>query len=131
MSMSSMQPRLPALVLAAVLAAPGFSGEQADAVNGQVVFEQLCGICHAVTADGSGPSMGPGLFGLLGRKVATEPNYAMYTDALKAYDEKWDVRTLDEFLKSPMTRVPGTSMPVMLPNDKERADVIAYLGSLK
>ena len=39
--------------------------------------------------------------------------------------------TLDEFLAMPMQKVPGTTMPMMLPDAKERADVIAYLASLK
>ncbi len=31
----------------------------------------------------------------------------------------------------PMQKVPGTVMPMMLPDDQERADVIAYLVTLK
>ena len=42
----------------------------------------------------------------------------------------WSPRTLDEFLVSP-DPVPGTTMPMMLPDEKERGDVIAYLATLK
>ncbi len=44
---------------------------------------------------------------------------------------KWSEKTLSDFLLNPMTKVPGTTMPMMLPDDKERADVIAYLAGLK
>ncbi len=120
------------LALAVALFTPAaFAAEKADAVNGKTIFEQLCGICHAVASDGSGPTMGPNLFGLIGRKAASEPNFAMYTPALKALGFAWDARLLDEFLNNPATRVPGTTMPVTLPASNDRADVIAYLASLE
>lgn len=108
-----------------------FADEKGDVAKGQTVFEQLCGICHSASADGSGPTMGPNLFGLIGRKVASEPNFAMYSPALKALGAEWSIKALDEFLKDPLAKVPGTTMPVTLPNRQERADVIAYLASLK
>jgi cytochrome c2 len=114
------------LVTSAVHAA-----DEPDAVSGKIVFEQLCGICHAVSADGSGPTMGPNLFGLIGRKAASEPNYAMYSAALKAYGVTWTIKSLDDFLSNPMTRVPGTTMPLMITDDKDRASVILYLASLE
>lgn len=121
-----------ALALLAACSTPfASSAESGDPVNGQTVFEQLCGICHAVTVDGSGPPMGPNLFGVVGRKVGSEPNYAMYSAALKAFDGEWDVATLDEYLNNPTSKVPGTIMPVMLPDKKDRTDVIAYLASLE
>lgn len=121
-----------ALAAAAAFLAPAVpAGENADAVNGQTVFEQLCGICHAVTPDGSGPPMGPNLFGVMGRKAGSEPDYAMYSPALKAYGVTWDATTLDEYLNNPANKVPGTIMPVMLPEKKDRTDVIAYLASLE
>jgi cytochrome c len=55
----------------------------------------------------------------------------MYSEALKKSGLTWNPKTLSEFLIMPMQKVPGTVMPMMLPDDKERADVIAYLGTLK
>jgi cytochrome c len=43
----------------------------------------------------------------------------------------WSAKTLDEFLIMPMQKVPGTTMPMMLPDAKERGDVVAYLLTLK
>lgn len=123
----------PALLLA-LLGAPVSStlaAEAADAAKGRVIFEQLCSLCHAASADGSGESRGPNLFGLIGRKPASEPNYAMYSSALAAWDVKWNSETLNTFLANPMTTVPGTTMPVTLDDDGDRARVIAYLASLK
>ncbi len=120
------------LALAAVLIAPtAFAAKKADVANGKMIFEQLCGICHASNSDGSGEGRGPSLFGLIGRKAGTEPNYAMYTPELKAYKVKWSVKTLDAFLSNPMSKVPGTAMPLMMPDNKQRADVVAYIASLK
>ena len=71
------------------------------------------------------------VLGLIGRKAASQPDFTMYTDALKNYNVKWSEKTLSEFLVNPMVKVPNTTMPMMLPDDKERADVIAYLVTLK
>jgi cytochrome c2 len=32
---------------------------------------------------------------------------------------------------NPMAKVPGTLMPMQIPDDKTRADVVAYLATLK
>ena len=38
---------------------------------------------------------------------------------------------LDKFLVDPMAKVPGTLMPIQSADDKTRADVVAYLATLK
>jgi cytochrome c2 len=103
----------------------------ANVANGKTIFEQRCGICHAVNAEPGGPVAGPTLVGLIGRKAATAPGFMMYSQALKKHGVTWNAKTLDEFLVMPMQKVPGTTMPMMLPDAKERGDVIAYLSSLK
>lgn len=118
-------------IAAVVLSSTAFAGGKPDAENGQTIFTQRCGICHAVNNEPGGPVAGPNMVGLVGRKAASAPGFAMYTQALKSYGVTWNAKTLDEFLISPMTKVPGTIMPMMLPDNKERADVIAYLSTLK
>ncbi len=119
------------LALTAALITPAvFAADKPDLENGKTIFAQRCGICHATTKEG-GPILGPNMIGLLGRKSASEETFTMYTPALKAYNVKWSEKTLSEFLLNPMSKVPGTTMPMMLPDDKERTDVIAYLVSLK
>src|SRR6202035_5031599 len=43
----------------------------------------------------------------------------------------WDAATLDHFLTDPAKAVPGTTMPIPLPDAGMRADLIAYLATLK
>lgn len=117
--------RLP--TLAALLVAPGAFAADVDA--GKVVFQNLCATCHSTEAGTTMP--GPTLAGVIGRKAATVKGFAMYTDALKKYDVTWDEKTLDEFLASPTTRVPGTMMIMPVPDAEDRADLIAYLKTLK
>jgi len=39
----------------------------------------------------------------------------------------WTEQTLSEFLASPMKKVPGTRMPISVPDAPRRAAIIAYL----
>jgi cytochrome c len=105
--------------------------QAADIENGKTIFSQRCGICHAVSTAPGGPVAGPLMAGIIGRKAASVPGFAMYSPALKKYGVTWSEKTLDEFLIAPMTKVPGTVMPMMLPDNKERADVVAYIATLK
>jgi cytochrome c len=44
----------------------------------------------------------------------------------------WDSATLDKYLQYPRTVIPGTIMTYAgLKDDTKRADLIAYLGTLK
>ena len=44
----------------------------------------------------------------------------------------WDEKALDAFLDNPQKVVPGTTMPFSgIANPRERADLIAYLETLK
>jgi cytochrome c len=67
---------------------------------------------------------------VVGRKAATAPGFP-YTDALKASGLTWTPDTLDKLLQDPMKFVPGTAMPQSVPDPVQRADVIAYLETLK
>jgi cytochrome c len=120
------------LALAAALVTPAvFAAGKPDIENGKAIFAQRCGICHAVSNEPGGPVMGPNMAGVVGRKAGTKEDFPLYTSAMKAYGVKWSAKTLDEFLANPLTAVPGTTMPMMLPDDTERADVVAYIGTLK
>jgi cytochrome c len=121
------------LALVAVLAAPAVfaAGAKPDIENGKTVFSQQCGICHSVTKEPGGPALGPNMVGIVGRKAASVADFTMYSGPLKKYGVTWNAKTLDEFLVNPMLKVPGTTMPMMLPDAKTRADVIAYMATLK
>jgi cytochrome c len=100
----------------------------ADVAAGKKVVFQ-CAICH--TAVKGRNSIGPSLFDVVGRKAASLPGYN-YSDALKASNKTWDEKTLDVWLTNPQKLVPGTKMTFSgLPSAEDRANVIAYLATLK
>ncbi len=117
------------LALLAVVATP--SAFAADAKSGKTVFDTKCGICHSANSAPGGAVAGPNMVGLVGRKAASVEGFPMYSQALKGSGITWNTKLLDEFLANPMSKVPGTMMVIALPDAKERADVIAYLATLK
>jgi cytochrome c len=119
-------------VVAAAVVTPAMcaAGAKPDIENGKATFNTMCGVCHSVQETG-GPNQGPNLLGIVGRKAASAPEFTMYSPALKASRIKWSKKTLDKFLSNPMAMVPNTIMPMQIPDKKMRADVVAYLATLK
>jgi cytochrome c len=100
----------------------------ASVEHGAQVAKQ-CGTCHNFQ-EGQGPKVGPDLYGVVARKIASVPGFN-YSAALKAKDGTWTFDELNKWLLDPRADVPGTAMTFAgLPNDKQRADVIAYLDTL-
>ena len=101
----------------------------ADADAGARVFKSQCATCHAVVAGRN--LVGPSLAGIVGRKAGEAPGFR-YSAANKAADFTWDEARLDPYLANPKAVIPGTSMLYAgLKNDEQRADLIAYLVTLK
>lgn len=100
----------------------------ADAVRGEQRFKAMCETCHSI--DPAQKRMGPHLKGIVGRKSASVEG-ANYSQALKAANIIWDAANLDAFLSDPKNKVPGTSKMVKFSNAQDRADIIAYLATLK
>jgi cytochrome c len=119
-------------VIAAALVGPALcaAGSKPDIENGKATFNTMCGVCHSTQKTG-GPIEGPNLIGVVGRKAGSQPEFTKYSQALKASKLTWSKKTLDKFLVNPGEKVPGTFMPMQIPDDKTRADVVAYLASLK
>jgi len=128
---------LPGILLISCLAleqrAPAQDIQTGDPSRGKTFFQQSCAICHADTL-GPGETLitkqGPSLVGIVGRPAASLPNFN-YTTALKQSGLTWDSGTLDRFITNPQAAVPGTVMPIVIPGAQERADMIAYLATLK
>src|SRR5271165_4735779 len=100
-----------------------------DPAAGKQVFDQVCSICHAVQQGRNG--VGPSLFGVVGRPSASVAGYT-YSPAFKALGVTWDDATLGKYLTDPRAMVPGTKMSYAgLKDEKKRADLIAYLATLK
>lgn len=88
-----------------------------------------CHSCHSVQPGQHG--VGPSLAGVYGTKAGDIPGY-VFSDALKASGLTWDDATLDKWLASPMTTVPGTKMVYPgQPDAAKRKELIAYLKTLK
>src|SRR5690606_33223043 len=101
-----------------------------DAARGKELFtNNACVTCHGVTPDDNS-KVGPNLIGLIGRKAGSKPSL-LGSENLKKYGVVWDEKTLDEFLADPNAKVPGTAMVGILTDPQQRADVIAYLATLK
>jgi cytochrome c len=104
------------------------SASAQNAENGRQVFKQICSVCHEVAAGRN--RVGPSLFGLVGRKTASVPDFH-YSDGNKAAGLTWDEATLDRFIAAPRGVVPGTTMAYAgLKDDQKRHDLIAYLATL-
>ena len=93
--------------------------------SGRKIFEQRCALCHTT---GDHAAQGPGLGGVLGRKAASMP--FGYSRALRDANLTWDRATLDRFLAAPAQVVPGTTMPIAVPDDTERRALVDYLSTL-
>ena len=101
-----------------------------DAAHGRTLFQQNCALCHATGLDSQTTGQGPLLAGVVGRPAASMSNFS-YSQALKNSHLTWTPAMLNQFLSGPATMVPGTNMPVTIANAQDRADLIAFLSTLK
>lgn len=95
-----------------------------DVAAGEDLFLDRCAMCHLAEGGGQGPS----LKGVYGRKAASAPGFA-YSAALKASGVTWTGPELDRFLTNPSVAIPGTAMPITVPDATQRANLIAYLAA--
>jgi cytochrome c len=89
-----------------------------------------CQSCHDFTSGGPN-KIGPNLYDVVERPIASHPGFA-YSDALlKFKGDTWTYAHLNDWLVSPKAMAPGTKMTFAgVPDDKERANIIAYLSTL-
>ena len=97
-----------------------------DISHGEKVFKK-CAACHLVNKGGEN-KIGPALYGVLGRKVASKEDYK-YSKAMAAYDKNWTFEEMNGYLRKPQSYIKGTKMAFAgLRKDKDRASVILYLN---
>jgi len=118
-----------AVALASALAlTSGAAMAAGDATKGKKVFKK-CKACHSIKEGKK--KVGPSMFGVVGRKAGTVGGYKFFS-AMKGSGLTWDTATLDKFLIKPKKFLKGTKMSFGgLKKEKQRADVIAYMKTLK
>ena len=96
----------------------------------ELAYATLCSGCHH-RVDGKTHGLGPDLYGVVGRPIASASGYTDYSDALKKKSGNWTEKQLDEFLTAPQTAVPGTAMAFGgIPDPATRAAVIEHLKAV-
>jgi len=114
-----------ALVLLSVAAPNNADAQQLD---GERLFRQRCASCHTLQPGQN--RVGPHLSGVAGR-TAGQVDGARYSEALRRSGIVWDDQALDRFLANPRQAVPGTTMPVAVPNANERRAIVSYLMEVR
>ena len=95
--------------------------------HGRGLF-RVCAACHVMTK-GAAHGIGPNLWGVIGRRVASAEGYGRYTPAMLSFGGVWSPERLDRYLFQPMEEVEGTSMVFQgIPNAGDRADIIAWIN---
>jgi cytochrome c len=84
--------------------------------------------CHTLREGDN--RLGPSLYGGIGRKAGSLPNYN-YSESMKKADIVWDKNSLDRFIANPDAVVPGNNMKPYggIASAEERAKIIAFLES--
>jgi cytochrome c2 len=95
--------------------------------GGEAIFATSCSGCHRL-GDGTSHRIGPDLWGIIGRGVASADGYVDYSPALRGIGGKWNEQRLDQFITNPQRVVPGTAMEFDgLPDANSRRQVIDYI----
>jgi cytochrome c len=111
----------PAVSLAALLV--DASGEEGQAVA------KKCVACHTFE-EGGGNKIGPALWGVVGRDIASVEGFA-YSDALLEKEGVWDYENLYAFVGDPKGWALGTKMAFAgVKKPEDRADLLLYLRSI-
>jgi cytochrome c len=102
----------------------------ADAKDGEQYTHKVCVACHTFDKGGKN-GVGPNLYGVVERPRDSEAGFS-YSPAMEKFKgQPWSFDSLNEWLYKPSAYVPGTRMSFAgITNDKQRADVIAYLRTL-
>lgn len=116
-------------LIALIMLAPVAVHAEADVKNGEKIYKK-CYFCHTLNQPTN--RMGPHLMELQGRKAGSVEGF-LYSDAMKQAGDNgliWDDKTLKEFLLSPKTMIPGTSMRFWGLFEGQVDDLLAYLNSV-
>ena len=103
---------------------------KADPKKGEQLAK-ICTTCHTF-AKGGANKIGPNLWDVAEEEIASVPGYQFSAALEKDKNEKWDPEKLNQWLYNPQSFAKGTKMTFAgFPKAQDRADVIAYLETLK
>ena len=103
---------------------------QTASIDKGVKVAKKCVSCHSFDIGGAN-KIGPALWGIVDRDIAVSAGFN-YSTALSDKDGVWDYEALNGFLENPKKYAKGTNMAFAgLRKAKDRANIIAYLDSLK
>jgi len=99
----------------------------ADPQKGANVFKK-CRACHTVE-EGGAHRVGPNLWSVVGRPVASAPGYTRYSQSLKDVGGTWEPDVLDAYLENPKAVAPRGIMAFAgLKKPDDRANLIIFLN---
>ena len=101
---------------------------EGDAAVGRKIYQNKCLSCHG-DAKTKG-TLGPSLVGIIGRH-ASDPAQGMTSRGMSEADFVWTETVLDEYLAAPSNKVHGTIMPIGVSRAQDRADLIAYIATMR
>ncbi|WP_296243559.1 MULTISPECIES: c-type cytochrome [unclassified Psychrobacter] len=100
-----------------------------DADNGALIYKDACSQCHQLNPGLN--KKGPQLMNIYGAPAAELEDYN-YSEGLATSGWVWDAETLDPYIADAEKAMPDSKMlSDPMPDAKERADVIAYLSTLR
>jgi cytochrome c len=104
---------------------------KADPKKGQQLTT-ICQACHTFDKGGAN-KIGPNLWNIFDQPIGEDRNGYAFSAALEQHKGQiWDPEKLNEWLDNPQHFAQGTKMTFAgFPKAENRADVIAYLQSLK
>ena len=95
-------------------------------MRGAALYQTQCTACHAVDSNKTGPAHR----GVMGRRLGSLPDYK-YSDELARSRLRWTPQTLNVWLEDPEALVAGQRMGFQVDSVQQRADLSAYLASLR
>jgi len=103
---------------------------KADPKRGEQLTK-VCAVCHTFNKGGAN-KVGPNLWDVTEEGIGSVPNYQFSAALQSDKGQKWDPEKLNQWLYNPQSFAKGTKMTfVGFPKAEDRADVIAYLNTLK
>lgn len=121
--------RMAGLLAACIAIAPVSAASAATTEDGMLAFNNHCRQCHTYKKGDN--RLGPSLYGVVGRKAGTEPNYGGYSESMKAAGFTWTPELLDKWITKPESVVPGNNMAPPFPGLEDKAQRQAIITFLQ